>query len=69
MWVHFEQEGERMKRYKVTGLAAHGSKPRKAHDFVRVVRAKDAVHAMYIYRKKLRGVKKYAPLSVEQVAS
>jgi ribosomal protein L20A (L18A) len=44
------------KKFKVTGNLAHQAKPKKRIDFSRTIEAEDAVHALDIYRQKLRGV-------------
>ncbi len=49
--------------FKVIGSYAH-QRPKKRLDLVRVIYARDAVHAMEIYRKELRGVKKRGLIQV-----
>lgn len=52
------------KRYRITGIFAHSAKPKKHTECVRVVDAKNIIQALEIYRKRLRGVKKFAPVSI-----
>lgn len=56
-----------VKNFKIIGSLAHGSKPKKHHEYVNVVKAKNIVEAISIYRRKLRGVKKNAPVSAVEV--
>lgn len=49
--------------FKVIGSYAH-QRPKKRLDLVRIIYARDAVHAMEIYRKELRGVKKRGLIQV-----
>ncbi len=49
--------------FKVIGSYAH-QRPKKRLDLTRVIYARDAVHAMEIYRKELRGVKKRGLIQV-----
>ncbi|HBG47538.1 MAG TPA: hypothetical protein DDW94_11205 [Deltaproteobacteria bacterium] len=49
--------------FKVIGSYAH-QRPKKRLDLSRVIYARDAVHAMEIYRKELRGVKKRGLIQV-----
>ncbi len=56
-----------MKKYKVSGSLAHQAKPKKRIDFSRTIEAEDAVHALGIYRRKLRGVKKSRVVGIVEV--
>jgi hypothetical protein len=56
------------KKYRVTGNLAHQAKPKKRIDASRTVEAYDAVHALDIYRHKLRGVKKSGMLEIVEVS-
>lgn len=49
--------------FRVIGSYAH-QRPKKRLDLSRVIYARDAVHAMEIYRKELRGVKKRGLIQV-----
>ncbi len=55
------------KKFKVTGNLAHQAKPKKRIDFSRTIEAEDAVHALDIYRQKLRGVKKSRVVGIVEV--
>lgn len=56
------------KKYRITGNLAHQAKPKKRIDAARTVEASDAVHALMIYRHRLRGVKKSGMLEVVEVS-
>jgi hypothetical protein len=55
------------KKYRITGNLAHQAKSKKRIDASRTVEAGDAVHALMIYRHKLRGVKKSGMLEIVEV--
>ncbi len=55
------------KKYRITGNLAHQAKPKKRIDTARTVEASDPVHALMIYRHKLRGVKKSGMLEIVEV--
>lgn len=54
------------KPFKVIGHMAH-QRPKKHVDTSRIVWAKDALHAMDVYARKLKGVKKRKLLQVVAV--
>lgn len=49
--------------FRVVGSYAH-QRPKKRLDLTRIIYARDVVHAMEIYRKELRGVKKRGLIQV-----
>jgi len=51
------------KPFKVTGQRAH-QRPKKNVDQSRIIWARDILHAMDVYSRQLRGVKKKKYLSV-----
>jgi len=55
---HKEAMKRGLKPFRVTGHRAH-RKPKKHLDFTRIVYARDAVHALEIYKRRLKGVKKH----------
>ncbi len=56
------------KKYRITGNLAHQAKPKKRIDTARTVEANDAVHALMIYRNRLKGVKKSGMLEIVEVS-
>lgn len=65
--MNLEREGGRLNRrevvkkgykpFKVTGQMAH-QRPKNHVDHSRIVYARDAIHALEVYRRQLKGVKK-----------
>ena len=62
-----QAEGEALGLFKVVGMLAHQSRPKKFIEVTRIIRARDIIEALEVYTTQLKGVKRAKWIEVRRL--